>query len=67
MFESSLTDKSLIRFLFCLYHPSDRRKNHTIFQHLVKMLQMLHDDIPMFLEYRQRNKEMEVTAHIIGP
>lgn len=31
------------------------------------MLQMLHDDIPVFLQYCKRNEQMKVAAQIIRP
>ena len=52
--------------------PSDpasqgEEESLTIFQHLIKPSQMLHDDLPMLLQDRQRNEQMEVAAHIIRP
>lgn len=39
----------------------------TVFQNLVKMLQVVHDDITMFLENGQRNEQMEAAGEIICP
>lgn len=39
----------------------------TIFQHLVKVLQMFHNYISMFFENRKRNEKMKVTAQPVGP
>ena len=67
VFESSLTIKCNIRFLPNLKQPGNRGTVHTVFQNFIKVLQMLHYDFPMFLQYCQCNKEMEVTTHIVRP
>lgn len=44
-----------------------RCNKRTIFQDLVKVLQVLHDDIPMLLKYGQCDKKMKVAAQEICP
>ena len=41
--------------------------DHTIFQNLIKMLQVLHNDVPVLFEYRQCNEQMKVTTQVICP
>ena len=62
--ESSLTVRELIRILPRVYYSRDK---HTVFQDLVKTLQMLHDDVSMLFQDCQCDKEMEITTHIICP
>ena len=40
---------------------------HTVFQNLVKMLQVLHDDISVFFQYRQGDEKVVVAAQPVGP
>ena len=40
---------------------------HTVFQHLVKVLEVLHDDIAMLFQYGQCNKKVELAALEVGP
>lgn len=44
-----------------------RRRRHTVFQNLVKVLQMRHDHIAVLLQYRQRHKQVEAAGFVIGP
>jgi len=39
----------------------------TILEHLVKVLQMCHYDITVFLQNGQRNEDVEVAALVVGP
>ena len=44
-----------------------RKEKHTIFQHFIKMLQVLHDDVAMLLQNCQSDEEVELATIEIGP
>ena len=39
----------------------------TIFEHLVKVLQMLHDNVAVLLQDRERDEQVEVGAEVVRP
>lgn len=39
----------------------------TVFENLVEMLQMIHNDIPMFLKNGQGEEEMEAAGEVVCP
>lgn len=40
---------------------------HTVLEHLVKMLEMLHDDVSMLLQDSQSDEQMEIATEPVGP
>lgn len=45
----------------------EREKKHTIFQHLIEMQQVDHNDIAMLLQYGEGDEEVEAAAEEVGP
>lgn len=43
------------------------RKELTVFKDLVKMLQVVHDHVAVFLQDGKRDEQMETAREIIGP
>ena len=39
----------------------------TIFEHLVKVLEMVHDNVPMLLQYSESDEEMEIATEPVCP
>lgn len=61
-----------IDYLICRISKIERQNNvkgmlRTIFQHLIKVLQMFHNHITMFFKNRKRNEKVKVTAQPVGP
>ena len=40
---------------------------HTVLQHLIKVLQMRHDDISMLFQDGQSNEDVEIAAEVVCP
>lgn len=60
--ESSLTDR------VSNWHLIMWRWNyHTIFQYLIKLLEVIHNNTPVLVENGQSNKEMEIAREVVRP
>ncbi len=57
----------LVELLLQIEMKGGKDMARTIFEHFIKMFQVVHNDITVFLENRQRDEKVETTTQPVRP